>query len=178
MISNKYPKYYDRIVRHLQSVIPQFSKFVLKPSLQNDKYINLDWKGYDPDYTLGPHQISDGSLRFMCLTALLLQPKELLPNVIIIDEPELGLHPSAIAKLAGMIKIASTRSQIILATQSSTLVDEFELDDILVVERDPTDGSSIYSKLSPDSLSGWLEEYTLSELWEKNVIGGQPQKAL
>lgn len=169
-----FPKYYDRIVRHLNSVIPQFKNFALRPSTGNDKYIGLDWISYNDDYLLGPHQISDGSIRFMCLSTLLLQPKELMPSVIIIDEPELGLHPSAISKLSGMIKIASKNSQIILATQSPNLVDNFSLDDIIVVERNPDDGSSNFKKLDEDKLSQWLDEYTLSELWEKNVIGGQP----
>lgn len=169
-----YPKYYDRIVRHLNSVIPQFKNFSLRPSTGNDKYIGLDWVSYNDDYLLGPHQISDGSIRFMCLSALLLQPEEFMPSVIIIDEPELGLHPSAISKLSGMIKIASKNAQIILATQSPDLVDNFDLDDIIIVERNPVDGSSHFKKLDEDKLSQWLEEYTLSELWEKNVIGGQP----
>ncbi len=129
---------------------------------------------YNDGYLLGPHQISDGSLRFMCLSALLLQPKELMPSVIIIDEPELGLHPSAIAKLTGMIKIASRYAQIILATQSPNFVDHFDLDDIVIVERNAFDGSSNFKRLDKDKLSEWLDEYTLSELWEKNVIGGQP----
>lgn len=173
-LQENFPKYYDRIVRHLNAVIPQFKNFVLKPSVSNSRYIGLDWTGHDEDYIFGSHQISDGSIRFMCLSALLLQPKELMPSVIIIDEPELGLHPSAIAKLSGMIKIASKYAQIILATQSPNLVDEFELDDIVIVERNSTDGSSIYEKLDSDKLIQWLDEYSLSELWEKNVIGGQP----
>lgn len=173
-IQVNYPKYYDRIVRHLNSVIPHFRNFSLKPSTGNDKYIGLDWVSYNDDYLLGPHQISDGSIRFMCLTTLLLQPEELMPSVIIIDEPELGLHPSAISKLSGMIKIASKNAQIILATQSPNLVDNFALDDIIIVERDPVDGSSNFKKLDEGKLSQWLNEYTLSELWEKNVIGGQP----
>jgi len=169
-----FPKYYDRIVRHLNAVIPQFKDFALRPSTENNKYIGLDWISYNEDYLLGAHQISDGSIRFMCLSTLLLQPKELIPSVIIIDEPELGLHPSAIAKLSGMIKIASKNAQIILATQSPNLVDNFDLDDIIIVERNPVDGSSNFKKLDEEKLSQWLDEYTLSELWEKNVIGGQP----
>lgn len=169
-----FPKYYDRIVRHLNAVIPQFKDFALRPSTENNKYIGLDWISYNEDYLLGAHQISDGSIRFMCLSTLLLQPKELMPSVIIIDEPELGLHPSAIAKLSGMIKIASKNAQIILATQSPNLVDNFDLDDIIIVERNPVDGSSNFKKLDEEKLSQWLDEYTLSELWEKNVIGGQP----
>ncbi len=173
-IQENYPKYYDRIICHLNTVIPQFKDFILKPSAGNQRYIGLDWLSYDDNYVLGPHQISDGSIRFMCLSVLLLQPMELMPSVIIIDEPELGLHPSAISKLSGMIKIASQNAQIILATQSPNLVDDFDLEDIIVVERNPLDGSSEYRKLDEAKLRNWLDEYTISELWEKNVIGGQP----
>lgn len=173
-LQNNYPKYYDRIVRHIVAVVPQFKDFVLKPAAANNKNIFLDWIGHDDDYIFGPHQLSDGSIRFMCLCVLLLQPQELLPSVMIIDEPELGLHPSAIAKLAGMIKNASKHAQVILATQSPSLVDEFDLDSVVVVERNPIDGSSNYEKPPVDRLAQWIEAYSLSELWEKNVLKGQP----
>jgi len=122
----------------------------------------------------GPHQISDGSLRFMCLATLLLQPPKFLPSVIILDEPELGLHPSAISVLRGMTKIASQHCQIVMATQSTRLVDEFEAKNIVIVERDDKENCSIYKTLDEEKLQTWLERYSLSELWEKNVLGGQP----
>lgn len=173
-LQENYSKHFDRIVRHLSTIIPQFKSFVLRPSVANNRYISLDWLSYQYDYLLGPHKISCGSIRFMCLTALLLQPEELMPSVIIIDEPELGLHPAAIAKLSGMIKIASRHAQIILATQSPNLINEFDLEDLIVVERNPEDGSSTYVRHDPERLEKWLDEYSLGELWEKNVIGGQP----
>lgn len=167
--------YYARIVRYIQKVMPQFGDFDLAPSVQNKTYITLNWRDKtNLEHLFGPHQISDGSLRFMCLAALLLQPKESLPSVIILDEPELGLHPSAIAYLSGMIKSASKHKQVIIATQSPRLVDEFDLKDIVVVERDINSHSTKFSRKNPEELSAWLDEYSLSELWEKNVIGGQP----
>ncbi len=167
--------YYAKIVRYIQKVMPQFGDFDLAPSERNKNYITLNWRDKsNPQYLFGPHQISDGSLRFMCLATLLLQPPALLPNVIILDEPELGLHPSAIAYLAGMIKASSKHAQIVIATQSPRLVDEFELGNIVIVERDRNANSSVFSRKDSNEVAAWLDEYSLSELWEKNVIGGQP----
>jgi predicted ATPase len=155
--------------------MPQFGDFDLFPSQRNPNYITLNWRDKsNPQHLFGPHQISDGSLRFMCLATLLLQPPSLLPNVIVLDEPELGLHPSAITYFAGMVKAASQHAQIIIATQSPKLVDEFGLEHIVIVERNPLTNSSVFTRKNPDELQGWLEDYSLSELWEKNVIGGQP----
>lgn len=167
--------YYAKIVRYIQKVMPQFGDFDLSPNERNKNYISLNWRDKNnPQYLFGPHQISDGSLRFMCLATLLLQPQSLLPSVIILDEPELGLHPSAISYLSGMIKSASKHAQIVIATQSPRIVDEFDLDNIVVAERDRVANSSTFERKNSDNLSAWLDEYSLSELWEKNVIGGQP----
>ena len=171
--NDKTSPYYDRIVRHIQTIFPQFDDFILKPSA-NPQYITLNWKEKGHDYLLGPHQLSDGTLRFMALTTLLLQPPKPYYDIIFIDEPELGLHPAAITELAGMIALASQHSQIILATQSPQLVNEFEAKDIVVVERDETDKHSVLKRLDEQELADWLQHYSLSELWEKNVFGGRP----
>lgn len=167
-------KYYERIVRYVSLVMPQFGDFVLSPSARNENYILLNWREKHSDFLFGPHQISDGSLRFMALAALLLQPQSSLPSVIILDEPELGLHPSAISMLSGMIKTASRNAQVILATQSTRLIDEFDVENIVVVERDESQQSSVFKLLDAEKLKDWLERYSMSELWEKNVIGGKP----
>lgn len=166
--------FYNRIVRYIQMAMPQFEDFVLTPSPQNKNYIILNWKEKDSDYLFGPHQISDGSLRFMALTTLLLQPPKTLPSVIILDEPELGLHPYAISLLAGMVKSVSKNCQILLATQSTRLIDEFDANDIVIVERNEKDKCSIFKKLEYEALIDWLERYSMSELWEKNILGGRP----
>lgn len=167
-------KYYQRILRYIRMALPQFQDFVLEPSRRNENYILLNWKEKDSEYLFGPHQISDGSLRFMALATLLLQPQKTLPNVIILDEPELGLHPAAVSLLTGMIKAASLHSQILLATQSTRFIDDFEASDIVIVERNEARRCSTYRKLDESKLSEWLERYSISELWEKNVIGGRP----
>lgn len=166
--------YYNRIIRYIQQCFPQFGDFVMQPTIQNDQYINLDWKEKDSDYIMGAHQLSDGTLRFMALTALLLQPQDTLPPIIVLDEPELGLHPTAVEMLAGFIKRASENAQIIIATQSPRLVDEFPAHNIIVVDRDPITKSSSFSNLDDNKLHEWLKNYTTSELWDKNVIGGRP----
>lgn len=169
-----HPNNYQQIVDTIRLVFPSFSNFVLEPSPRNEKYILLNWreKGH-ADYLLGPHQLSDGTLRFMALTALFLQPSETMPSVIILDEPELGLHPYAISVFAGMVKSVATKTQVILATQSTRLVDEFEPNRIAVLELEEESGTQC-KRLDPEKLSEWLEEYSLSELWEKNIFGGRP----
>lgn len=173
--SEEHRPYYERIIRHIRMVMPQFGDFRLETLPNSPSFVRLNWTdSQGSDYLFGPDQISDGSLRFMALTTLLLQPPTLLPKVIVIDEPELGLHPAAIQELAGMIERASENAQIIAATQSTRLVDEFVPDQIMVVERSPATGSTQFKRLDQADLGEWLGRYSLSELWEKNVIGGQP----
>ncbi|MCF8338730.1 MAG: AAA family ATPase [Bacteroidales bacterium] len=167
-------KYYNRIIRTIQQIMPQFDDFELNPSVLNHNYIILNWKEKNSDFLFGPHQISDGTLRFMALATLLLQPEESSPSTIILDEPELGLHPSAISALAGMVKTASQNCQVILATQSTRLVDEFSPENIIIAERDTVDKKSKFKKLQKKDLNKWLKEYSMSELWEKNIFGGKP----
>lgn len=173
--NREYNKYYKRIVERIRLVMPEFGDFDLSPGEFSSESILLNWRERDEhEYVFGPHQLSDGTLRFMALAALLMQPPELLPAIIIIDEPELGLHPLAISILAGMVRSASQHSQVILATQSPRLVDEFDIDDIVVIERDKKSKKSIFKKLNSVELQYWLDDYSVSELWEKNVFGGQP----
>lgn len=170
-----YVRYYERIVQRVRRVMPQFGDFDLASIPGREDYVRLNWRdssGYD--YLFGSDQISDGSLRFMALATLFLQPPELLPRLIVLDEPELGLHPAAITELAGIIRSASRRTQVLIATQSMRLVDEFGLEELVVVERDRERHCSLFRKLEAERLHDWLERYSLSELWEKNVLGGQP----
>lgn len=173
--NNTYVNYYKRIIRHIQRVMPQFGDFELESIPGASDYVRLNWKDSSGNnYLFDPHQISDGSLRFMALATLLLQPPELLPSLIILDEPELGLHPMALAELAGMLNIAAQKSQILLATQSPRLVDEFSAEQVVIAERDRNLNSSTFKKLNAEDLADWLDRYSLSDLWEKNVLGGQP----
>jgi predicted ATPase len=172
--SDEYRKYYDRIIEKIRYVMPQFGDFVLEPQELNPANILLNWHEAAGEYLFGPHQISDGALRFMALTTLLLQPPERLPKIVIIDEPELGLHPQAIELLGSMILTAGKKTQIITATQSPQLVDGFKCENVIVAERDKDDRCSAFKHLNESELVQWIDEYSLSQLWEKNILGGRP----
>lgn len=163
-------EFYDRIVKTIQLVVPFFKNFVLRPNVLNPETIRLEWQDKFSDKIFTAASLSDGSLRFICMATLLLQPK--LPKLIILDEPELGLHPTAISILAGLLKKASVRSQVLISTQSVNLVNEFEPENVIVVDRE--EGSSVFKTLDSEKLEEWLNNYSLGDIWEKNVIGGMP----
>lgn len=168
------PDVYAQIRKTVRLAVPFFDDFVLKPTQlsSGEEQIRLLWKQSDSDYPLWPSQLSDGSIRFICLVTALLQPNP--PSTIIIDEPELGLHPYAITFLGALLRSASKRMQVIVSTQSVPLLNEFELDDLIVVERE--DGTSVFKRLDAAQFENWLEDYSVGELWEKNIIGGRPSK--
>lgn len=171
-LKNHYADSFRRITDYVRDVVPQFRDFYLEPV---NGYISLKWTDNSPnDYILSVDQFSDGSIRFIALATLLLQPVETMPLLIIIDEPELGLHPYAIDQLNQMIKDASHHAQILVATQSTAIVDGFSADDVTVIEFDPEIQGTRARKLSSADYDEWLREYTLSELWNKNIIGGRP----
>lgn len=169
-----YRPYYQRIVAMIRSVMPQFNDFSFHPTA--DGAVWLTWTDRSHQgYLMGPHQMSDGALRFIALATALLSPPQLMPKVLVLDEPELGLHPLAVGKLAGMIKMASVNSQLLIATQSSKLVDAFNLEDVRVVDWNRQLGCSEIRQLNPQDYAAWTERYNaISDLWEKNLIGGQP----
>ncbi|ACK64708.1 SMC domain protein [Rippkaea orientalis PCC 8801] len=164
-------KVYSRIVQTIRLIAPFFLDFVLEPVANS---VILQWREQGTDLIFSSHQASDGTLRTMALVALLLQPEQDLPSVIILDEPELGLHPYAINIVAGLLQSISHKTQIIMATQSAMLIDCFEPEDIIIVER--RDRQSRFWRQNSEQLKDWLQEYSLSELWDKNVIGGRPSK--
>jgi predicted ATPase len=169
-LQRSHPKSYRRILRTVQQIAPYFFDFVLKPGEYNLLY--LRWRDRYSDYVYGATDLSDGTIRFIALATLFLQPA--LPDVIIIDEPELGLHPYAIAKLAGMIQQAAARGcKVIVATQSPILISHFQPEDIITV--DLVDGASQFNRLKADQLARWLEAYSMGDLWSRNIIDqGQP----
>jgi len=172
LLQQRYPQSYSLLRRTVQLVAPFFDDFILRPSELNPDRIKLEWRHRESDAYFDAWALSDGTLRFIALAAIFMQPKELRPPLIIVDEPELGLHPLAINLLGGMIKMAAVDSQIILATQSSHLLDEFTPEDVLVVER--SGHATSFRRLDGASLESWLEDYSLGELWEKNELGGRP----
>jgi predicted ATPase len=168
-LRKQHPAHYQRITSTLRQIAPYFADFVLEP--EGDSIL-LRWREIGNDILFGPHQASDGTLRAMALVALLMQPTVEMPSVIILDEPELGLHPRAIAVLAGLLQSTALHRQVIVATQSPVLLDHFEPEQVIVVEREGSE--SVFRRLDRYKLEAWLEEYTLSDLWDKNVLGGRP----
>ena len=171
-LREEYEDSYRLIQKTMQLVTPFFDDFALEPQALNEDKIRLEWTHMGTDAYFDASSFSDGTLRFIALTTLLFQPERLRPSVILLDEPELGLHPYAITRLASLIKSASVKTQIILATQSPILLDHFEPNDVLVADR--VNDATELSRLDADRLEKWLERYSLGELWEKNEIGGRP----
>ena len=160
---------YETICRHIGRVLPVFDRFAIEPSYGK---VSLRWKAKGTDKTIGAHLTSDGSLRFFALVTLLNLPPEMLPSVVLLDEPELGLHPAAVTLIGGMIKSLAAERQIIVATQSPLLVDSFDLNEIFVLDLE--DGQTKVRKLCKSDYLHWLDEYTTGELWQKNLLGGRP----
>ena len=171
MLNEKYPEHYQRIVDTIRLVAPFFGDFVHRPG--NVEHVELEWtqKG-KPDSPFKALHLSDGTLRFICLATLLLQPIALLPHTILIDEPELGLHPYAIAVLADIFKQVAEQRQLIVSTQSVELVNELNPQDIIVVDQE--NDASTFKRFTEEELAGWLEQYSMGELWKRNVLGGRP----
>ena len=174
LLRHKHEESYSLIRRTVQLVTPFFDDFVLEPQALNEDKIRLEWRHRGSDVYFDVSSLSDGSLRFIALSTLLLQPVELRPSVIILDEPELGLHPFAITTVASLIKQVSVETQVVLATQSPLLLDHFQPEDVLVAER--VAGQTRFTRLDGAALKTRLEDYSLGQLWEKNHFGGRPMR--
>lgn len=171
---NENPRVYNTIVERIQRVLPAFDDFVLEPTGPEGKQsVALRWRGKYGDKTFDADSTSDGSLRLFCLVTLLSSPEDRLPDVIFLDEPELGLHPFAIQLVAAMMRSVSTYRQIIASTQSVTLANEFEWHNLVVVDQEK--GASTFRRLKEEEVSAWLEDYRAGDLWEKNLLGGTPE---
>lgn len=170
-LRSQFPDAYRSIVATVRLAAPFFGDFVHRDPLPQT--VELEWTDVsDPDTPYRAHVLSDGTLRFICLTTLLLQPTSLLPDTILIDEPELGLHPYAITLLSEMLKQVATQKQVIVSTQSVELLNTFEPEDVVVVDRE--EGASTFRRLDKEELTDWLEDYALGELWKRNILGGRP----
>lgn len=170
-LRERHPETYGLIRDTVRMIAPFLDDFVLRPQEKGGReLVRLEWSQKGSDFPFQPNQLSDGTIRFICLATALLQPDP--PTTILIDEPELGLHPYAIALLADLVQSAAERTQAILSTQSPSLLDRFAAEDVIVVSRDQ--GRSTFKRLDPSALREWLEEYSVGELWQKNVVDGAP----
>jgi len=172
LLREKHQEAYGLIRATVQRVAPFFDDFQLEPAQLKPDSIILEWRHKNSDAYFDATMISDGTLRFIALATLFLQPDRYRPSVILVDEPELGLHPYAITMLASLIKQASTKTQVIIGTQSPLLLDHFRPEDVLVADR--VEGNTQLTRLESSKLATWLEDYSLGQLWEKNEIGGRP----
>ncbi|MCY4500235.1 MAG: AAA family ATPase [Alphaproteobacteria bacterium] len=174
LLRERHKASYGLIRNTIRQVAPFFDDFALEPLELNPGTILLEWRHRNSDAYFNAASLSDGTLRFMGLAALLLQPAALRPDIVLLDEPELGLHPYAIAILAAMLRSASKETQIVVATQSPGLLDHFEPEDVLTAER--VGGETRLNRLDAEPLREWLEDYSLGQLWEKNHFGGRPAR--
>jgi predicted ATPase len=163
---------YALIRRSVQRVAPFFDDFQLVPQQLNDSKIRLEWRHRNSEAFFDGSSLSDGTLRFIALATLFLQPEQYRPSVILVDEPELGLHPYAISMLASLVKQSSLKTQVIVSTQSPLLLDHLQPEDVLVADR--VQSTTVLTRLQPENLHTWLEDYSLGQLWEKNEFGGRP----
>jgi len=170
-LREKHAETYSLIRDTVRMIAPFLDDFVLRPEERGgQEWVRLEWSQKGSDFPFQPSQLSDGTIRFICLATALLQPGP--PTTILIDEPELGLHPYAIALLAELVQSAAERTQVILSTQSPSLLDRFRVEDVIVVSREQ--GRSIFRRLDSSALHEWLQEYSIGELWQKNVVEGAP----
>lgn len=174
-LKQDYNDSYVMIVNTIQAVVPDFYEFYFSEDIDQWESITLAWiNKNNRDSVSHPRMLSDGSLRFICLATVLLQPLELMPEIVIIDEPELGLHPQALAMIASLVQRLSLQRQFIIATQSSSFIDMFAAGDIVVVDKEK-DGTSKFTRLDEEKLAHWLDdEYSVTDLWDMNIIGGRP----
>jgi predicted ATPase len=173
-LQKEFPANYRRVVAGVNTVFPELKDFHLEPTTRNGKGLLLRWQPTsNPTEIFGPAHLSDGTLRIIALVTLFNLPEEMATWMIILDEPELGLHPAAEAYLASLIRSTSTQTQVLLSTQSATLVDHFKPSEIVVTEMH--EGASTFKRLDQEKLGHWLKRYTLGEAWRKNVFGGRPE---
>jgi predicted ATPase len=169
-LKEEHKEHYKQIIDTIRLVTPFFDDFTLEVIKRGEKEtVNLAWQQKGSDYPMQPYQLSDGTLRFICLTTALLQPCP--PSTIIIDEPELGLHPLAINILSELVQSTLKKTQVIIATQSPAFIDNFSIEDIIIVNR--KDGASTFERLKEEDFNVWLEDYSVGELWQKNIISAE-----
>jgi predicted ATPase len=177
-IRERHVETYNIVRKTIQLIAPFFHDFQFDfedRQAAGVRDVRLSWRSAGSDYVFGLHHLSDGTLRFIALTVLLLlPPPQRLDGAILIDEPELGLHPKALAVLAGLVRSASEQVQVICATQSPSFLDHFAPEDVIVVERE--NGNSVFKRLESGPLEAWKEDYSLGQMWTKNLFGGRPQR--
>ena len=168
-LRQKAPQSFERISNNVRAVLPFFDAFVLEDDFGK---VMLKWREKGMQKVFNAGQASDGMLRVICLFTLLYQPAENLPDIIFIDEPELGLHPEGIELLCSALKKASHHAQIFVCTQSIQIVNGTEPEQLVIINR--KDGQTTLEHVSHAQIAPWEAELSMSEIWEKNIFGGRP----
>jgi len=166
-IKNHHSLQYEEIEALLNKVNPNF-KDIGYEKFGNNFYLTLREKKLAK--TVGIGQISDGTLRFLLLLSVFLNPER--GYLVSLDEPEIGLHPDMINTIAETIKKASANSQLIIATHSPQLLNSFEIEDVLVFEKDENN-KTIVTRKTEDDFEDWNDDFLVGQLWLRGKIGGK-----
>jgi len=159
----------NRFVEELRALYPDILNVRTAPSGGGFMGVFLEERG---GIEIPAERLSDGTLRYMFLLAILLDRTSLPPPLIVIEEPELGLHPDVLPSLGRLLKEASKRTQLVVTTHSQLLVDVLGNcpEDIVVCEKH--EGDTTMTRLDSNDLEEWLKSYSLGDLWSKGAIGG------
>jgi predicted ATPase len=169
-IQQEYPDVWGEILEILKTAYPGFAKITV-PAGGGDGKVHLRW--FEEPYQregVTANLLSDGTLKLLCLIAILMSPDP--PPLICIDEPELGLHPDWIKLVAEMLQSASARTQLIVATHSPQIVAGLDPEQVIVTEK--IDGETNLTRLERRDLEKWLKDFNLSDLWLAGHLGGHP----
>lgn len=169
-LQEEHPDTFEAFLDTVKQVAPFIGSLVLRPEVLNRDLIRLRWRHVGHDEVFDVADLSDGTLRFIAMSALLLQPEP--PSTIVLDEPELGLHPAALTHLAALMHQVAPSVQIIAATQSPAFANHFAWNAFIVVDRDKD--ASRFRRLQQEEVAPWMDNFAMGEIWEKNLIGGRP----
>lgn len=162
------PERFEIIEDTLTAAFPDFERLGFPPVAAGT--ITMTWKDKNFSKPIYMHQLSEGTLRFIWLITLLQSPG--LTAVTLIDEPEVSLHPELLRLLADMMREASQKTQLIVATHSDRLIRFLKPEEVLVC--DAEDGLTTMRWGDSFNLEHWLEEYSLDQVWAMNLMGGRP----
>jgi predicted ATPase len=169
-IQQQHPAIWKEIEELLETVYPQFHSITFPPEGGDGKVVLRWWERPYEESGFSANLLSDGTLKFLCLIAILRNPSP--PPLICIDEPELGLHPDWIKVVAELLQSAANRTQLIVTTHSPQLVSKLSPEEVVVTEKQ--DGKTAFRTLSQEALESWLKEFTLGDLWLAGHLGGRP----
>ena len=162
------PEIFERLTVLLQQSFPGFKRLELP--VVGAGQVTLAWYERDSNTPFYANQLSEGTLRYLWLVTILLTPQR--PPLLLLDEPELSLHPALLRLLAALLQDAALTTQIVVATQSSDLIGWLMPEEVLIADKE--DGKTLFTWAADLDLKAWLDEYTLRDLWLMGNLGGRP----